>query len=84
MYKCKKCGICCKSLNKSPIYDELHNGDGICKYLENNLCRIYENRPLLCRIDESYIRYFKSIINIGLYHKLNYIVCDELNKINRE
>ncbi len=47
---CDKCGICCKNLKLSDVYINLHNGDGICRYLdlETNLCTIYENRPILC------------------------------------
>lgn len=42
MYKCNKCGKCCKSLNLSKLYDDLNRGDGVCIYLdeENNLCKI--------------------------------------------
>lgn len=82
MFKCEKCGQCCKKLNKSLLYEELHNGDGICIYLQNNLCSIYQNRPLLCRIDESYEILFKDKINKSEYYKLNYKACNELkNKV---
>ena len=54
MFKCDKCGECCRHLNESDLYIELDRGDGVCKYLDGNLCSIYENRPLHCRIDESY------------------------------
>jgi Fe-S-cluster containining protein len=27
---------------------ELNRGDGVCKYLINNLCSIYEKRPYFC------------------------------------
>ena len=33
---------------------ELDRWDGVCRYLQNNLCSIYEHRPLVCRIDENY------------------------------
>ena len=65
MFQCDMCGECCRNLNKSPIYNYLHNGNGICKYLRGNLCSIYENRPLLCRIDESYIVFFQDILSYG-------------------
>lgn len=58
MFKCDECGECCRNLDKSPLYAELHNGDGICKYLKDNRCSIYENRPLLCRVDECYEEFF--------------------------
>ncbi|MCD3245451.1 YkgJ family cysteine cluster protein [Clostridium botulinum C] len=82
MFICDKCGECCRNLDKSPIYEELHNGDGICKYLNGNLCSIYEKRPLLCRVDESYSAFFKNIISINEYYKINYRYCIKLkNKL---
>ena len=81
MFKCDKCGKCCRKLNKSDIYKELHNGDGICKYLDGNLCSIYLNRPLLCRVDECYELYFKESMTRDEYEKFNYEVCSILKYI---
>ena len=80
MFKCDRCGECCKKLNKSPVYDELHNGDGVCRYLVGNLCSIYEDRPLLCRIDESYEILFKEQMDKSKYYELNYKFCNKLKK----
>lgn len=82
MFKCDMCGECCRNLKESELYAELDRGDGICKYLEGNLCSIYENRPLLCRIDESYNTFFKETVNIEEYYRLNYEACKIL-KTNR-
>lgn len=49
MFLCDKCGLCCRNLNLSEIYADLDRGDGTCKYLQGNLCSIYEKRPLKCR-----------------------------------
>ena len=70
---CDKCGICCKNLKLSDVYINLHNGDGICRYLdlETNLCTIYENRPILCNLRESYNKYF---------YRLNFEVCEKLKR----
>lgn len=80
MYKCSRCGTCCRNLNKSDLYKSIDRGDGVCKYLNGNLCSIYEKRPMLCRIDESYIFYFKDMITIEEYYKLNYKSCNKLRK----
>lgn len=80
MFQCDQCGICCRNLNKSPIYQELDSGNGVCKYLEGNLCRIYDNRPLLCRVDESYKVYFKETMTKEEYYKLNYEACKKLKE----
>ena len=80
MFKCDMCGECCRNLDKSPLYAELDSGKGVCKYLNGNLCGIYENRPLLCRIDESYEKFFKDYISIEEYYRLNYKACNILKE----
>ncbi len=52
MFKCEKCGACCRNLNMASIYSDLDRGDGTCKDLKGNLCEIYRSRPLKWRIDE--------------------------------
>lgn len=78
MFNCDMCGECCRNLNKSHIYDFLHNGDGICKYLRGNICSIYNDRPLLCRVDECYEIFMKEILSYEEYLQLNYKFCEEL------
>ena len=73
-------GNCCRNLDKSDVYKELDRGDGVCMYLDGNKCSIYDNRPLLCRIDESYEVYFKDSYSLEEYYKLNYSVCEKLKK----
>lgn len=84
MFKCDRCGECCKNLDKSSIYAELHNGNGICKYLDGNLCSIYSLRPILCRVDESYKLYFKNIMDYDKYEELNREACIILKKTEEE
>lgn len=81
---CDKCGLCCRNLNRSEIYKNLHNGDGVCKYLVDNKCSIYGKRPLLCRVEECYYKFFKDRMTLEEYYELNYKACDELKKINEK
>ena len=48
-WQCKKCGSCCRFVFKTP----LDRGDGVCKHLEEdtNLCKIYDNRPDICKVE---------------------------------
>ena len=78
MFKCDMCGECCRNLHKSPLYKDLHDGNGVCRYLEGDLCSIYDNRPLLCRVDECYEVYFKGKIGYEEYLELNYNFCNKL------
>ena len=80
MFECDKCGQCCRNLRNNPIYDELHNGDGICKFLNGNICSIYETRPLVCRVDESYIVFFQEQMSYEEYIQFNYDCCKILKR----
>lgn len=78
MFICNQCGECCRNLHKSDLYSQLDRGDGVCIYLKGNLCSIYEERPLLCRVDESYNVYLKETYSLETYYKLNYEGCKKL------
>jgi len=45
-------------LQHIPVLSDYDKGNGVCRYLENNLCSIYEKRPLICNIEEMYRSYF--------------------------
>ena len=62
------------------LYRELDRGDGVCRYLDGNLCSIYATRPLLCRVDESYEVYFKDKMSKEEYYRQNYLCCEQLKK----
>lgn len=64
----------------SEIYKDLDRGDGVCKFLDGNLCSIYEERPLKCRIDESYENFFSKEMTKCEYYEANYKMCDELKR----
>lgn len=81
MFECKRCGCCCRNLDKSDIYTSLNRGDGVCKYLKGNDCSIYENRPLLCRIDESYERLFSHVLTREEYYLMNKQACEKLKEL---
>lgn len=83
MFKCDKCGECCRNLHLSDLYKELDKGDGVCKYLEGNLCSIYNERSLLCRVDESYQKLFKEKVSYDEYLKLNEYYCEKFKNQRR-
>jgi hypothetical protein len=81
MYNCEQCGCCCRNLDKSEIYASLDRGDGVCIYLKGNDCSVYENRPLLCQIDESYEKFFSHLITREDYYRMNKQACVNLKKL---
>lgn len=84
MFLCDKCGLCCRNLKFSELYTDLDRGDGVCKYLQGNLCSIYEHRPLKCRIDDSYEVYFKSIMTREEYDRKNQEMCELLKQVKEK
>lgn len=82
MFKCTKCGLCCQNLNMSKYYDDLHDGNGVCKYFDkkNNLCSIYFRRPIKCNVDLMYEKYFKKVMTKKEFYKYNYKICKLLKE----
>ncbi len=81
MFKCDKCGECCRHLDRSSIYKPLDRGDGICKYLIGNECSIYKDRPLICRVDDSYDKFFSEQYSLEEYYRLNKEACKIIKKM---
>lgn len=77
MFKCEKCGACCRAVGKSEVYQHLDRGDGICRHFNSlkNECSIYNDRPLICRVDEGYERWFCNQMSLVEYYNLNYQAC---------
>lgn len=76
---CDKCGVCCKILQYIPELHEYDRGDGICKYLKNNLCTIYANRPEICNVEKTYKR-FSSQFTKEEYYQLVSEYCKRLKQ----
>ncbi len=81
MFDCEHCGCCCRNLDKSDMYASLDRGDGVCKYLRENDCLIYENRPLLCRVDKCYESMFSNIMSREEYYRINKQACIKLREL---
>lgn len=84
MFNCDKCGLCCAHIGGNILYKELDRGDGVCKFLKGKLCSIYKERPLLCRVDESWEKVFHSEISLEDFYQLNYQGCKALKDTYEE
>ena len=80
MFNCDMCGECCRNLQYSDIYKDLDSGNGVCRYLDGNLCSIYNERPLKCRDDDCYDKFFADKMTREEYYQENYKMCEELKK----
>jgi Fe-S-cluster containining protein len=80
-FNCSQCGECCRHLDRSALYRDLDRGDGVCRYLDGDLCSIYDTRPLLCRVDESYAALFSEIYTEEEYYRLNEEACKSIRSL---
>ena len=52
-FLCSGCGACCLMAGATGLLPD--RGDGACIHLDKDMsCKIYENRPEICRVDELY------------------------------
>lgn len=79
MFKCDKCGICCRNIGNIEDLRGFDNGNGECIYLTaNNLCKIYDRRPSICNVDLMYDILYKYYMTKEEYYKLNEESCHAL------
>ena len=81
-FKCDRCGLCCRHIDRSPLLKNLDSGDGICKNLdrEKNLCKIYYERPDFCNVEVGYKKYIAEIYSWEEFLQLNYVACEQLKR----
>ena len=83
-FNCDKCGLCCKNIRYSSLSTELDRGDGICKYLRDNLCGIYAERPIFCNVEAYYDKYLSKKMRREDFYEINYRICAELKKLTAQ
>lgn len=73
---CNK-AVCCKSVGHIP---ELSSTNGVCDQLDTktNRCKIYDSRPLICRVDDYWEANLQSIITKDEWYKENEEACKKL------
>ncbi len=78
-FHCTSCGLCCKDITGIIELVGFDAGNGVCKFLdlETNLCKIYESRPLICRVDEAHKKLYSHIPLKEFYAK-NAEICNAL------
>lgn len=76
-FPCTACGECCRRVSLSPLTEFLSRGDGVCEYLDEltNLCKIYNDRPLICRVEEYYKKYLVENVSWKVFVNLNIENC---------
>ena len=78
-FVCDKCGECCRHLDLIPNIESMHK-NGICKYLDGNLCSIYNSRPVMCNRFKLY-ELIENDISEEEFMKKSIFYCNEFKKI---
>jgi Fe-S-cluster containining protein len=86
-FNCSGCGACCKRIGlQKDKFKELNfpyavNEKGWCEMLdENNKCKVYDNRPEICRMDKTYDNYFSKLMTRAEYYTVNTKLCNQFMK----
>ncbi|HBC3533522.1 TPA: YkgJ family cysteine cluster protein [Vibrio vulnificus] len=84
-FPCDACGECCRNVHASIETKYLDRGDGVCKNLNNSngLCEIYDDRPLVCRVQEYYDKQLSKDYEWEIFIEMNVEICEQL-KLKRK
>lgn len=74
------CGLCCKNIGNNSVLSKLDRGDGTCRHLDDIslLCTIYEERPLICGVEDYYKKHLTHLYEWDGFVKMNLEVCEQL------
>lgn len=79
-FPCYKCGACCKNVWRSSQTKWLDRGDGTCVHFDDErlLCKCYETRPLVCRVDAMYEKFYADKFTWDEFVEMNLRCCAAL------
>lgn len=79
-FPCNGCGKCCQRVDKSSQTAWLDRGDGTCENFDEltKLCKIYESRPLICRVEDFYEQHLSERFEWNDFVKINLEICKNL------
>lgn len=84
-FRCTACGLCCRLDLSNDLPKSWDRGDGYCQHLQpDGRCGIYETRPLVCRVDDSWDQDRERVVAITgaqtrlEFHRLLYDGCAAL------
>lgn len=83
-FPCTACGLCCLHVHKSEQTAFLDRGDGTCWHFDEdtNLCTIYDDRPLVCRVEAYYQAYLSEVYDWQVFIEMNVAMCQQLQQEN--
>ena len=81
MFRCDCCGECCRHISGIEELREYCLPSGVCKNLKNNRCIIYDNRPLVCRVDDMYHKVMYKYMSLEEFYRVNTDACNILKQM---
>lgn len=75
---CKRCGHCCFTITQNPqLFDGMIDDHGGCLHFdhERRLCKVYERRPLMCRVDDLYDALYTGVCTRAEYYAAQAASC---------
>lgn len=80
-FPCIACGLCCQALTEETL-PSLYSGSNVCRHFdsERGLCSNYDDRPLICRVEDSWKRTYKSVMSEKEFYLMNLDCCMQLAK----
>jgi Fe-S-cluster containining protein len=81
-FPCTQCGACCRNVDKAAETRMLDRGDGCCVHYDDasRLCKIYESRPDICRVDVQFQRHY-SHMGWKAFCEVNVAACNTLQNL---
>lgn len=80
---CIRCGECCRHISGIPELEKYDSGNGVCCFLKDNLCQIYENRPDVCNAELLWKKYFQTLPWDVFYEKVK-ASCRDIMKLKEK
>lgn len=79
-FPCNQCGLCCQHVGLALETRFLDRGDGVCRHYDmaSRTCRIYAQRPDICRVDRQYTLNYSQSFSWETFVALNLEVCAAL------
>ncbi|MFG3502249.1 YkgJ family cysteine cluster protein [Pseudomonas sp. NPDC047963] len=64
-FPCNQCGERCRRVHLLPATASLGRGDGVCVNFDEaqKQCRIYDERPDICRVDRHYLTNYRHLMS---------------------
>ena len=82
MFPCSGCGLCCQNISNVAELQKFDLGNGICIHYDGfkNECKIYNERPDICKVDKMFELQYKAYFTKEEFYIENAKVCNSLQE----